>query len=99
MFVACLPVADQVIGMRRRDFITLIGVVSAWPLDVRAQPAGRLRRIGILWRGDATEGVVQAQQSALVQELGKLGWIEGRNVRLDLRYSSDDPDRIRVHAD
>ena len=86
--------------MRRREFITLIGgAASAWPLDVRAQPGERMRRIGILWRGDVTEGVVQAQQGALREELAKLGWIEGRNVRFDVRYSADDPDRMRTHAD
>jgi putative ABC transport system substrate-binding protein len=86
--------------MERRKFITLIGgLAAAWPLDVRAQPDGRVRRIGILWRGDATEGPVQAQQGALRQELTKLGWIEGRNVRFDVRYSADDPDRMRMHAD
>jgi putative tryptophan/tyrosine transport system substrate-binding protein len=54
---------------------------------------------GILWRGNVTEGVVQAQQAALREELAKLGWIEDRNVRFDVRYSIDDPDRIRTNAD
>src|SRR6267154_2138631 len=86
--------------MERREFITLIGgAAAAWPLDVRAQLDERVRRIGILWRGDVTEGVVQAQQGALRDELAKLGWIEGRNVRFDVRYSADDPGRIRTHAD
>jgi putative ABC transport system substrate-binding protein len=58
-----------------------------------------VRRIGILWRGDATEGVVEAQRGALLEGLAKLGWIEGRNVHIDLRYSADDPDRMRAHAD
>jgi putative tryptophan/tyrosine transport system substrate-binding protein len=86
--------------MQRREFITLIGgAAAAWPSDVRAQLDERVRRIGILWRGDATEGVVQAQQRALRDELTKLGWIEGRNVRFDVRYSADDPGRIGKHAD
>jgi putative ABC transport system substrate-binding protein len=86
--------------MERREFITLIGgAAAAWPLDVRAQLDERVRRIGILWRGDVTEGTVQAQQGALREELAKLGWIEGRNVRFDVRYSADDPGRIRTHAD
>jgi putative tryptophan/tyrosine transport system substrate-binding protein len=86
--------------MRRREFITLIGgAAAAWPVHVRAQPGERVRRIGILWRGNMTEGVVKAQQGTLSKELANLGWTEGRNVRFDVRYSSDDPDRIRAHAD
>src|SRR5262249_59221503 len=72
---------------------------AAWSLDVRAQQAERVRRIGILWSGDATEGVVSAQQGALREELAKLGWIEGRKVQFDVRYSADDPNRIRAYAD
>jgi putative ABC transport system substrate-binding protein len=83
--------------MRRREFTTLmIGGAAAWPLDVRAQ---RVRRIGILWRGEVTEGLVQTQQGALLEELAKLGWIDGRNVRIDVRYSADDLERIHSHAD
>jgi putative ABC transport system substrate-binding protein len=91
--------------MRRRELITLIGgtliggAAAAWPRDVRAQRDERVRRIGILWRGDAAEGVVQAQQGTLRQELAKLGWIEDRNTRFDLRYSADDPNRIRAYAE
>ena len=85
--------------MRRREFTTLLGAAAAtWPLGARAQD-GRVRRIGILWRGDATEGVVQAQQGALREELTKLGWIEDRNVRFDVRYSANDPGRLRAFAD
>src|SRR5262245_32605376 len=86
--------------MKRREFISLVGgVAAAWPLQVRAQLDERVRRIGILWRGDATEGVVRAQQGALREQLVKQGWIEGRNVQLELRYSADDRERMRTHAD
>src|SRR5437870_5792089 len=86
--------------MRRREFVTLIGgAAAAWPLEVRAQLDEQVRRIGIVWRGDATEGVVRAQQGALREQLAKLGWMEGRNVQLELRYSGDDRDRMRRHAD
>jgi putative ABC transport system substrate-binding protein len=84
--------------MRRREFITLIGGAAVWPPEVYAQQRERVRRIGVLWRGGATESVVQTQQGALLEELGKLGWIEGQNVRLDLRYSADDPGSMRTHA-
>jgi putative tryptophan/tyrosine transport system substrate-binding protein len=86
--------------MKRRDVIALLGgAAAAWPLTARAQQGGRVRRIGILARGDETERIVQAQQLALREGLAKLGWIEGRNVRFDLRYSADDPDRLRAYAD
>src|SRR5262245_38005117 len=76
--------------MQRRSFLTLLGGAAAWPVYVRAQQAERVRRIGVLWRGDVTEGFVQVLQGALLEGLAKLGWIEGRNVRFDLRYCADD---------
>ena len=87
--------------MRRREFITLLasGAAATWPLDARAQQDGRVRRIGILTRGVETDRVLQAQLGALREVLAKLGWIEGRNARFDLRLSDDDPDRLRAHAD
>jgi putative ABC transport system substrate-binding protein len=85
--------------MRRREFITLLGGAAAWPLAARAQQAERVRRIGILTRGAETDRVVQAQLGALREELAKLGWIEGRNTRFEIRLSDDDPDRLRAHAD
>jgi putative ABC transport system substrate-binding protein len=52
-----------------------------------------------LWRGEVTEGLVYGQQDALRQALAKLGWIEDRNARIDLRYTGYDPDLIRMHVD
>jgi putative ABC transport system substrate-binding protein len=86
--------------MRRREFITLLGgAAAAWPLAAGAQQDGRVRRIGILSGRDEADPVTQVQQGALREGLAKLGWIEGRNVRFDLRFSADDPDRLRAHAD
>jgi putative tryptophan/tyrosine transport system substrate-binding protein len=86
--------------MRRRDFIKVIGgVAAAWPLAARGQQDERLRRIGTLERGDETERAVQARRGAMREGLAKLGWIEGRNVQFDIRYSADDPDRLRANAD
>ena len=84
--------------MRRREFISLTAGAAAWSFDVRAQQPERVRRIGILWRGNINEGVVQALQAAVEQELKKLGWIEGRNVRFDIRYSVDNPGLMRALA-
>jgi putative tryptophan/tyrosine transport system substrate-binding protein len=77
--------------MKRREFIAGLGGAVAWPLAARAQQAERVRRIGILSRGDTTDRILQGDW------LAKLGWIEGRNVRFD-RFSADDPDRLRVLA-
>jgi putative ABC transport system substrate-binding protein len=86
--------------MRRREFITLLGsAAEAWPLAARAQQDGRVRRVGILERGEETDRYIQAQKAALREGLAKLGWIEGRNVRFELRFSADDPARLRANAD
>jgi len=85
--------------MRRRDFIAGLGGAAAWPLAARAQQADRVRRIGILDVAVETDRDAQAHHDVMREELAKLGWIEGRNVRFDLRFSAGDPDRIRVHAD
>jgi putative ABC transport system substrate-binding protein len=85
--------------MRRRDFIAGLGsTAAAWPLAARAQRDGRVRRIGILSRGDAAERITE-DWGAMREGLAKLGWIEGRNVRFDLRFSDNDPDRLRAYAD
>ena len=80
--------------MKRREFITLLGGASvAWPVAARAQQE-RLRRIGVL-NGGVENGTGSAAITALLEGLNKLGWIEGRNLKIDLRISSADPDRIR----
>jgi ABC-type uncharacterized transport system substrate-binding protein len=79
--------------MRRRAFIAGLCGATAWPFVARAQQDGRMRRIGILLRGDPTDHFFQGDW------LAKLGWIEGRNVRFDHRFSADDTDRLRALAD
>jgi len=86
--------------MRRRDFIAgLAGAAAAWPLAATAAQDGRVRRIGILDVAVETDRNAQTQYDAMRDELAKLGWIEGRNVRFDFRFSAGDPDRMRAHAD
>jgi putative ABC transport system substrate-binding protein len=81
--------------MRRREFITLLGsAAAAWPLAARAQQPERMRRIGVL----NNPADSQARVAAFAQGLQELGWIDGRNVRIDYRWSSGDPDRIRRYA-
>jgi putative tryptophan/tyrosine transport system substrate-binding protein len=86
--------------MQRREFITLFGgAAAAWPLAAQAQQDGRVRRIGVLDRGDEADQRTQTQHGVMREGLAKLGWIEGRNVRFDGRFAGDDPDRLRAHAD
>lgn len=81
--------------MRRREFIAAIGGAVAWPFAARAQGEA-MRRIGVLMSQDEAEDRVRF---ALLREaLAKLGWTEGRNLRLDIRYSASDPDRIKAYA-
>ena len=74
--------------MRRRDFVTLIGGAAvAWPLAARAQPA-RLRRIGVLMSFAESDPEGQAFVAAFREELQKLGWTDGRNIRIDTRWAT-----------
>ena len=84
--------------MKRREFITLLGSAAAWPLAARAQPAERVRRIGVLTPFAADDTESMARIAAFLQGLGDLGWAVGRNVRIDYRWSAGDPDRIRKDA-
>ena len=71
--------------MRRRDFITLLGGAAAWPLAARAQQRDGMRRLGVLM-GSPNDAVGHANATALVQGLGPLGWQEGSNLRIALRW-------------
>ena len=87
--------------MRRREFITALGgAAAAWPLAGRAQQAGRLPRIGVITGAgvDADDADMKARFAAFAQALEQLGWSHGRNVQIDYRFGSGNPDDIRRHA-
>jgi putative ABC transport system substrate-binding protein len=84
--------------MKRRAFITLIGGAAVWPVTARAQQGDRVRRIGVLMLGDENDPVWKPGVSAFTQALAGLGWTNGRNVRMDLRWYGDDINRIRALA-
>ena len=88
--------------MRRREFIALLGSATAssltWPLTVRAQQAEPMRRVGILLAATADDTEFQAWVGAFAQELQKLGWSIGHNVRIDTRWATADAAAIRKHA-
>jgi putative ABC transport system substrate-binding protein len=85
--------------MRRREFILLLGgSVAGWPLVVRAQQPERMRRIGVLMASAADDTESQARIAGLLQGLQQLGWADGKNVRIDIRWATTNPDDIRRHA-
>ena len=83
--------------MRRREFIAGLGA-AAWPLAVRAQQGDRVRRIGVLMSGNENDPAAKASVSAFAQALAELGWTDGRNMRIELRWGGGDIDRIRALA-
>jgi putative ABC transport system substrate-binding protein len=84
--------------MRRREFIAALASGVAWPLAVRAQPAERVRRIGVLMSYDEHDPWAKTYSSAFTQALADLGWTVGRNVRMDLRLAGGDINRTRALA-
>ena len=85
--------------MKRREFITLFGgAAAAWPLAAIAQQAERMRHIGVLFGSAADDSEHQARFVALLQGLQQLGWVDGRNVRINTRWATTNPDDIRRHA-
>jgi len=85
--------------MRRRDFIAALGGAAAvWPVATRAQQPERTRRVGALMSTGESDPEEQARLTAFVQRLKELGWIEGGNLRLDVRWGSGDDERNRRYA-
>ena len=84
--------------MKRREFIALLSGAVAWPLAARAQRAERMRRIGVFMPGVADDLEFQAFNAAFLQRLAELGWIVGRNVRIDYRWGAGDAERYRAIA-
>jgi putative ABC transport system substrate-binding protein len=86
-------------GIRRRDFITLLGGAAAlYPLAGRTQQSDRMRRVGVLMPFAADDSEVQARNAAFLQRLSELGWTVGRNLRIDYRWGAGDTDLFRKYA-
>jgi len=84
---------------KRRDFITLLGGAAvALPIAARAQQTGRMRRIGVLIGPAESDPEGQTRAEALRQDLQRLGWTEGRNIRIDYRWGTGEPDRAQASA-
>src|SRR5262247_782809 len=81
--------------MKRRDFIRLLGGAAAWPLAARAQQAERVRRIGAIM---GSTGTGRSDVAAFQQALQQLGWIDGRNVRMDYRFGLGNAADVRRYT-
>jgi putative ABC transport system substrate-binding protein len=84
--------------IRRREFIAGLGSAASWSLVARAQQPDRMRRIGVLMPGNENDPLYKSRVSAFSQALAGLGWTDGRNVRVDLRWAGGDNNRIRALA-
>ena len=84
--------------MKRRDFITCVGVALAWPVRARAQQADGARRIGVLLPYANNDPEAQSHLSAITQELKRLGWSQDRNIRIDARFAAGIADQYPLLA-
>jgi ABC-type uncharacterized transport system substrate-binding protein len=85
--------------MRRREFIALLGsAVAVWPLAARAQQTDRVRRIGVLMSFAESDPRARSWLAAFQGALAKLGWMEGDNIRIELRWSAADANRMKTFA-
>jgi putative tryptophan/tyrosine transport system substrate-binding protein len=82
---------------RRKFLATIGGAALAWPFAARAQQGERMRRIGVLMNGAATDEA-QSYMAAFVQGLRQLGWVEGQNLRVDIRWNAGDAALARTYA-
>src|SRR5215467_7102125 len=85
-------------GMKRRAFITLLGGAATWPLAARAQQGERMRRIGVLLPAAPDDAEYQSWVGAFLQGLAQAGWITGRNIRIETRWTKFDPEETRKYA-
>ena len=86
------------VKMKRRAFITLLGAAALWPLAARAQQGERMRRIGVLMGWSESDPQFRYWIDTFVEALAKLGWADGRNVQINVRWASGDVGRMRAFA-
>src|SRR5262249_499847 len=88
----------QFAQLKRREFITLVGGATAWPLAAHAQQVDGVRHLGVLSNSGESDPEAQSMVAALHLALRQLGWINGRNLRIDHRWASGNSDRIAAFA-
>jgi putative tryptophan/tyrosine transport system substrate-binding protein len=84
--------------VKRRTFIAALGGAVAWPLTEHAQQVERLRRLGVLMPFPENDPLAQAMVRTFAQALERLGWVEGKNIRIDSRFAAGDPTLLKTYA-
>jgi putative ABC transport system substrate-binding protein len=84
--------------LNRRGFIVVLAGAAAWPLAGHPQQSERVRRLGVLMPFGGNDPRSQAFATAFAQALGRFGWVEGKNIRIEYRFASGDPARFRAYA-
>src|ERR1700727_1946983 len=84
--------------MRRRRFIAGLGAAAAWPLAARTQQLGGARRVGVLMNAAATDTEFQSYVAVFIQGLRQLGWVEGQNLRVDVRWNAGNAGLAQTYA-
>jgi hypothetical protein len=84
--------------IKRREFIGGLAGVAAWPMVIHAQQPDRVRRIGVLMASDENDPEGKAYFSGFTQGLAELGWIDGSNLRMNVRWAGDNLERLRIFA-
>jgi putative tryptophan/tyrosine transport system substrate-binding protein len=85
--------------VKRREFITVLGGATAWPLTARAEKNDGVRRVGVIMGFAENDEVWQAYLASFRQGLQELGWTDGRNIRFDYRFTGDSEERMRAMAE
>ena len=84
--------------LKRREFVAGLGSVAAWPVAARAQQANCARRIGVLMNAEETRPLERTCVAAFTDTLSNLGWVDGHNLRIELRWNGGDAERTRTYA-
>ena len=93
-----MPFPSLGADMRRRDFITLVGGAAVRPLAARAQQAEGMRRIAVLLGWSESNPEFRSWIATFAEGLARLGWVDGRNVQIDVRWARGDVRRIQTFA-
>jgi putative ABC transport system substrate-binding protein len=84
--------------MRRREFLGVLGVAAGWPLSGQAQQRERIHRVGVLIANPKNHPFARAFVAAITAALGRLGWVEGKNIRFYFRFAAGDPALFKADA-
>jgi len=84
--------------VRRREFITVLGGAALWPLAAYTQQLERMRRVGVLITFPENDPLSQRIVTAFAEALGRFGWVEGKNIRVDYRFAAGDPALFKTYA-